>query len=94
MFGGASNVQLGGDPLKNYYPKLTVMHEFNHTVYILFNDVSKIPIATQIIQGHKSIYNFFVSGTFYQPHSIFKSKSYEFNNRNIGLLSGNDTRMV
>ena len=26
MFGGASNLQLGGDFLKIHYPKLTVMH--------------------------------------------------------------------
>ena len=34
------------------------------------------------------------TGIYHKPHSIFKSKSYEFHNRNIGLFSGNDTRMA
>ena len=33
-------------------------------------------------------------GIYHKPHSIFKSKSYEFQNRNIGSFSGNDTRMA
>ena len=40
------------------------------------------------------MYNLFGSGIYHKPHSIFKSKSYEFHNRNIGLFSGNDTRMA
>ena len=46
-----------------------------------------------MITAHKSIYNLFGSGIYHKPHSIFKSKSYEFHNKNIGLFSGNDTRM-
>ena len=37
------------------------------------------------------IYNIFGSGIDNKPHSIFKSKSQEFHNRNIGLFSGNET---
>ena len=47
-----------------------------------------------MITAHKAIYNLFGSGIYHKPNSIFKSKSYEFHNRNIGLFSGNDTRMA
>ena len=60
------------------------------------NDVSKIPVVNQIITANKdkAIYDLFCSGIYHKPHSIFKSKSYEFHNRNVGLFSGNDTRMA
>ena len=74
MFDGSSNVQLGGDMLKIYYPKLTVMFGVEHTVSILFNDVSKIPMVNYMIQAPKKIYNIFISGIFHKPHSILKSK--------------------
>ena len=41
MFDGALNVHLGGYLLKVYDPKLNVIHEVKHTVYLLFNDASK-----------------------------------------------------
>ena len=47
-----------------------------------------------MIIAPKAIYNLFGSGIYHKPHSIFKSKSYEFHNKNIGLFSGNDTRMA
>ena len=47
-----------------------------------------------MITAHKAIYNLFGSGIFHKPHSVFKSESYEFHNRNIGLFSGNDTIMA
>ena len=87
MFDGASNVQLGGKRFKLHYPKLTVMRGVEHTVLLLFNDVSKIPILNQMISSQKMIYNIFVSGIYYKPHFIFKSKYQEFHNRNIGLFS-------
>ena len=65
-----------------------------HTVSLFFNDVSKIPVVNEMITAHKAIYNLFGSGIYHKPHSIFKSKSYEFCNRNIGLFSGNDTSMA
>ena len=40
------------------------------------------------------IYNLFGSGIYQKSHSIFKSKPYDFQNRSIGLFSGNDTRMA
>ena len=94
MFDGASNVQLGGKILKLRFPKLTVMRGVEHTVPLFYNDVSKIPIVNQIISSHKMIYNIFGFGIYHKPHSIFKSKSQEFHNINIGLFSGNETRMA
>ena len=70
------------------------MRGVEHTVSLFFNDVSKIPVVNKIITDHKAIYNLFGSGIYNEPHPIFKSKSYEFHNRNIGLFSGNDTRMA
>ena len=84
MFYGASNVQLAGELLKIRYPKITVMRGVEHTVSLFFNDFSKIPVVNQIISAHKAMYNLFGSGIYHKPHSIFKSKSYEFHNRNIG----------
>ena len=55
MFDGASNIKLGGDLLKNHYPKLTVMCEVEHIVSIFFDDVSKIPIVNHIIKYHKTV---------------------------------------
>ena len=94
MFDGASNVQLAGELFQIRYPKITVMRGFEHTVSLFFNDVSKIPVVNQMITAHKAIYNLFVSGIYHKHHSIFKSKSYDFHNSNIGLFSGNDTRMA
>ena len=93
MFDGSSNVHLAGESLKIHYPKITFMSEFEHTVSLFFNDVSKIPVVNQMITAHKAMYNLFGSGIYYKPHYIFKSKSYEFHNSNIGLFSENDTRM-
>ena len=94
MFDGAFNVQLGGKRLKVNNPKLTVVCFVEHTVSLFFNDVSKIPIVTQIIGDHKMIYNIFGCGIYHKPHSIFKSKSQEFHNKSIDLFSGNKTRMA
>ena len=47
-----------------------------------------------MISAHKMIYNIFGSGIYHKPHSIFKSKSQDFHIRNIGLFSGNKTRMA
>ena len=70
------------------------MRVVEHTVSLFFNDVSKIPVVNHMIKAHKAIYNLFGSVIYHKPHSIFKSKSYEFHNRNIGLFSGNGTRMA
>ena len=55
MFDEASNVQLGGGILVIHYPKFSVMRGVQHTVYLFFNDVSKIPVVNQIITSHKAI---------------------------------------
>ena len=39
------------------------------------------------------IYNIFGSGIYHNPHYIFKSKSQDFHNRNIGIFSGYEIRM-
>ena len=41
----------------------------------------------------KEIYNLFGYGLYHKPYYVLKSNSYEFHNTNIGLFSGNDTRM-
>ena len=88
MFDGASNVQLGGELIKLHDPKLTVMHGFEQTVYLFFNNVPKIPIMNHM--NHMITEKLFGSGICHKPHYIFKSKFYEFHNRKIGLFSGND----
>ena len=87
-------MQLAGKLLRVHYPKLTVMCGVEHIVSLFFGDVSKIPIVNQIISAHKMIFNIFGSGIYHKTHYIFKSKSQEFCNRNIGLFSGNETRMA
>ena len=70
------------------------MRGIEHTVSLFFNYVSKIPIVNQTISSHNMIYNIFGSGIYHKPHSIFKSKHQEFHNRNIGLFSGNESKMA
>ena len=70
------------------------MRGVEHTVSLFFNDISKIPIVNQMISAHKMIYNIFGSGIYHKPHSIFKSESQAFQNRNIGLFSGTETIMA
>ena len=94
MFDGASNILLEGRLLKVKYTKLTVMCGVEHTVFLFINDVSKIPIVYQMISVQKMIYNILGSGIYHKPHSIFKPKHREFQNRNIGIFTGNETRMA
>ena len=75
------------------YPNISFMPGVEHTVYLFFNDVSGLPVVNQMITAHKAIFNLFGYGIYQKPHSIFKSKSYEFQNGNIFLFSGNDTSM-
>ena len=70
------------------------MRVVEHTVCLFFNDVSKILVVNQMITGHKAICYLFGSSIYHKPHSILKSKSHEFHNRNIVLFNGNDTRMA
>ena len=74
--------------------KLTSCADLNTRYLSSLNVVSQVPIVNQIIPAQKAIYNIFGSGIYYEPHFIYKSKSYEFHNRNITLLSRNDTRMA
>ena len=78
IFDGASNLQLGGDILNIYYPKLTVMNWVEHTISILLNDFSKIPVVNQMVQDHNAVYNLFGSGIYHKPHSIFNQNIMDF----------------
>ena len=78
IFDGDSNVQLSGNNLKIYYPKISVMREFENSVSLFFRDVSKIPVVNKIIIAHKTIYNLFGSGVYHKPNSIFKSNHINF----------------
>ena len=93
MFDKSSNMQLAGALLKSNYPNISVMRGVEYTVSLFFNYVSIITVVKHMITANKAIYNLFVSGIYHKPHCTFKSKSYEFHSRNIGLFSGNDTRM-
>ena len=46
-----------------------------------------------MITAYKAIYKLFCSGVYHKTHSIFRSGSYTFRNKNIVLFSGNDTSM-
>ena len=94
MFDGVSNVQLAGELLKIHYLNISVMIGVEHTVSLFFNDVSKIQVVNQMIRAHNAIFNLFGSCIYHKPNYIFKSKSYDFQNGNIGLFSGNDTIMA
>ena len=94
MFDGDLNVQIGGKLLKIRYTNLTVMCGIEQTVPLFFKYDYKILIVNQIILAHKLIYNLFGFGIYHKPHYKFKSKLYEFQNRNLGLFSENDTRMA
>ena len=60
IFDGVTNVKLVGSLLNMHYPKLIVMRGVEHTVSLLFNDVSKIPVVNKMISAHKIIHNFLV----------------------------------
>ena len=94
MFDGVSNVQLAGELLKIHYLNIPVIRGVEHTVSFFLYDVPKIQVVNQMITSQKARYTLFGSGIYHKPHAIFKSKSYEFHNSNIGLFSGNDTRMA
>ena len=75
---------------KIHNPKVSVMCGVEHTLSLFSNGFSKISVVNQVNTAQKAIYDLFGSVTSNKPHYIFKSKSYEFYNRNIGLFSGND----
>ena len=64
-------MQLAGRLMKVHCPNLTFMRGFEHTMYLFFNDVSKIPILNQMIYVHKMIMDIFGSGIYHKPRSIF-----------------------
>ena len=87
-------MQLGGENFKIHYPKISVVRGVEHTVYLFFNYVPKIPVLNKMITAHNEIYKLFGSTIYHKLHSIIKSKSYDFHNRNIGLFSGNNTSIA
>ena len=74
MFDGPLNVHIDCKLLKIHYPNVSVLCGLEHTVSLFFNDVSKTPVANQIISAHKVIHNLFGSGMCRKPHSTFKSE--------------------
>ena len=68
MFYGDSNVQLGGEILIIGHSNISVIRGVEHTVYLFFNDVSKIPVLNQVITAHKAIYKYFGSGIYHKSH--------------------------
>ena len=48
----AFNVQINGKPLKTHYLVLTSMHGVKYTIYLFFNDFSKIPTVNKVIQNN------------------------------------------
>ena len=68
-------------------------NKFDKAVRYIHNN-RKIPILNQMISSHRMIYNIFDSGIYHKPYSIFKSKSQEFHKINIGIFSGNETKMA
>ena len=65
-----------------------------YTVSLFFNDISKIPIVNKMIFSQDMISNIYSCGMYHKPNSIFKSKSQDFHNKNIGTFSGNETRVA
>ena len=55
MFDGASNVQIGGEFSKMDYPNISVIRGVEHTVYLFFDDFSKIQVLNQRITAYKEI---------------------------------------
>ena len=94
MFDGASNVQFEGRLLKLHYSRLTVVRCVERTVPLFFNNIYKIPIYNQIISAHKMLNSIFSSGIYHKTRSIFKYKSKKLHNINIGIFTGNETRMA
>ena len=70
------------------------MRGVEYTLSLFFDYVSRIPIVNKIITAHKVIYYLFGFVIHHKPHYIFKPKLYEFHNRNISLISVNDTKMA
>ena len=55
MCDGASNIQICGELLKIHLPEISVMRGFKNTVYLSFNEVSKIRVLNHIITDNNAI---------------------------------------
>ena len=55
IFYGSSNIQLGGELLIIHYPKISVMHGVEQTVYLFLNDVPNVLSVNHMITAHKVI---------------------------------------
>ena len=65
MFDGYPNVQLGDELMKIRYQKLNIMCGVEHTIYLFFNDFTKVTIINQMIKPHKLIYNLLLNSRVY-----------------------------
>ena len=93
MFDGYLNVQLGGDILKIRYPNLTVVCGVEKCLYIFQSSFQNTNCEPDGYRSQWNIKHFCIWITS-KSALCFKPNYYEFFNRNIGLFSGNDTRML
>ena len=96
FFDGAANVQKAGKILAEKFPSITVLHGAEHVVSLFFSDLArKIPIISQMIKVYKKLYSVFGSGSYHQPHAIFrKNSTLHFQGKYIGMIRAADTRMA
>ena len=84
----AANVQLDGELLKIYSPKLTAMRGVESAASLFINYVSKISIVYQIILGHKAIYNPFGSGFYHKLIPYLNQNHMNFTTGILACLMG------
>ena len=92
MFDGFLSIHLSGEMLKIHYQKVSVMHGVEHTVSLIFNAFSKSQFWIRLLQLIKK-YTPYLVLAYITKLIIYSNQKYEFHNTNIGLFSGNDTRM-
>ena len=79
LFDGASNVQLAGDLLANFFPRCTVVHGSEHVVDLVFSDIAKSPQMKWLIDIHRRICGIFGSGSRHGTHAVFSNHANKLN---------------
>lgn len=54
-FDGASNVQLAGEILAKFYPRVTCLHGAEHVVSLVFNDIFQMPPFKMLLKFHNRV---------------------------------------
>ena len=91
-FDGAANVQKAGRMLCETYPKCTVIHGGEHVVSLVFGDICKLKVISNLIRINKLFYRFFT--LHHTPHSMLLTESKKHNNgKSIMFIRASDTRM-